>query len=117
MGGAWALAAVLALSGAMTLRPVTVEVTPHVAFAPAFVRVIVRLRPNPDNRGLYVEADSETYGRSSFIQVDGADAPITYWIDWPALDAGEYFIRAICVGSTGRVLARDQTQLRILGRE
>lgn len=99
---------------ALALQPVTVDIYPHVAIEPADVRISVRVRPNPENRGLYVEADGSMY-RASFIQLDGDEAPISYQINWPAFSAGEYTIRA-SVSSNVRVLARDTTTLKVLGR-
>ncbi len=100
---------------ALALKPVTVDVSPHIAFAPASVRVTVRVRPNAENRGLYVEAEGGGY-RSSFIQLEGEDSPITFGIDWPALEAGDYDIRA-SVSSNVKVLAVDHTAVKVLGRE
>lgn len=100
---------------ALALKPVSIDVNPHIAFAPAFVRVTVRVKPNAENRGLYVEADGDAY-RSSFVQLDGADAPILTVIEWPAMDAGEYDVRA-SVSSNVKVLAVDHTTLQVLGRE
>lgn len=99
----------------MSLKAVTVDVTPHVAFAPAFVRVLVRVQPNAENRSLAVEADGPMY-RSSVVPMEGADAPIVYWVEYPALDAGEYAVRASVANSVKHVIARDQTTLKVVGR-
>jgi hypothetical protein len=113
--GSCLVVVMLALYALLAIRPVTIDVYPHLAFAPADVRVTVRVQPNAENRGLVVEADGTMY-RSSFFQLDGADAPITFQINWPALTAGEYDVRA-AVSSRVRVLARDRTTLKVVGAE
>lgn len=80
------------LSLVLAVRAVTIDVSPHVAFAPAFVRVTVHVQPNAENRGLYVEADGETY-RSSFVQLEGADAPITVRVWEPETFLAHYHYR------------------------
>lgn len=106
----------LALYVLLAVKPVTIAIAPHVAFAPAFVRVNVRVQPNAENRGLTVEADGEAY-RSSYFSMEGENAPLRFQVEWPSLPAGEYDVRAVVSDSVQHVIARDVTTLKVIGRE
>ena len=86
---------------AQTEPELQVRLSGHYAFAPATLRAIVRVRPDQDNRLLKVVADSETFLRSSDIELDGASAPRVHTIDWRALPAGTYEISIVVVGTRG----------------
>lgn len=98
----------------LAIRPVTIDVTPHVAFAPAAVVVTVRVQPNQANRGLIVEAEGGDYRRSD-VPLNGERAPIQHRIEWRALGAGEYAVVASVVSTTALV-ARARTNLKVIGR-
>jgi hypothetical protein len=69
------------------------------------VRVRVHLTPNADNRGLELSADSGGYYRSSWIQLDGKEAPQTITLELRNLPGGDYQIRGALFDSTGRARA------------
>lgn len=106
----------LLLYGFLALRPVTIDLSTHHAFEPAFVRVTVRVEPNPDNRNLRVEADGLSY-RSSDIGLEGETAPLVHRIEWRAMPAGEYAVRALVTDSAQKIIARDATTLKVIGRD
>lgn len=95
-------------------KAVTIDVSPHVAFAPADLIVTVRVQPNAENRNLIVEAEGGDYRRSD-VPLEGEDAPITSRVEWRGLNAGEYIVSAK-VESLVATLARDRTQVTVLGR-
>src|SRR3990167_4997924 len=66
----------------------------RVQFEPGVVRVRVRVVPHAVNRGVTVAAISEGFTRSSYEQLDGLQAPITRWIEWRDVPAGEYDVIA-----------------------
>ena len=95
----------------LSVRPVAIAVSPRVAFAPASVRVTVTVQPNAENRGLYVDASGY---RSSFVQLNGEQAPITTYIEWKAVPPGDYTVSADVVSNT-QTLGHAATTLRVLG--
>jgi hypothetical protein len=99
----------------LAIRPVTVDVNPHVAFAPAYVRVTVRVEPNAENRNLTVIADSTEGYRRSDVSLEGEGAAVVHQFEWPRMDAGEYDVSAT-VTSNVATLAKARTHLQVLGR-
>lgn len=77
----------------------------------AYIRVIIRVEPNRDNRNLIFESDSEDgeYSRKD-IQLDGENSPRIFEVSEPQyygrggfqLPAGHYKLRAIVERSTGK---------------
>lgn len=59
------------------------------------IRFCARVLPREENRLIRVELESDSYYRSSDIALEGADAPIANWVQWPALPDGRYRILAI----------------------
>lgn len=98
----------------MANRAVSVEVNPHIAFAPASIQVTVRVQPDAENRNLIVEAVGGDYRRSD-VQLDGDVAPIQHLINWRGLDGGEYEVIASVTSNTA-LLARERTHMRVIGR-
>ena len=83
-------------------QPLALSVTPSYAFAPATVRVRVRLDPSADNRALEIVADSAEFYRSSLIQLEGERAPRVVTLDFRSLPEGDYEIRGALFDSMGR---------------
>ncbi|MDE3155597.1 MAG: hypothetical protein KGN76_10875 [Acidobacteriota bacterium] len=95
---------VLLLAGALILlgtQPVAgadgvdVHVSPHVAGAPATLRIDIGITPASSDRTLEVWTDSGHYARSSAWTLDGANGPRLFTVEWPDLPAGHYrvFVR------------------------
>src|SRR5262249_40933671 len=84
---------------------IAISVSPRFAFAPASVVVRTTVVKDPDNRAMEVTVDGEGYYRSSFVQLDGDDAPRTVTIELRDLPGGAYVVKATLFGSSGR--ARD----------
>lgn len=73
----------------------TMKVTPAQSFAPAILRVRVRMVPSADNRWLEVVADSGSFYRSSLMQLDGDRAPQTMSVEFRGIPGGAYEIHGI----------------------
>ncbi len=92
----------------------TLSVSPVTSFAPANLFVRVGIDPRVENRGVEVEAESETFYRSSFIQLDGDKAPRTATLEIRSLPSGVYEIRAVLLDSTGHHYAAAQRQVTVV---
>ena len=77
----------------------TLRLTPRFVSAPGYLRSLIRVSPNEKNRVLRVEIDSAGYYRSSDIQLDGASAPMSHFVDWKEVPAGKYDLRVSVLGS------------------
>lgn len=101
----------LALSDA---KPITLEVRPRFAFAPADVRILIRLQTNPAHREVRVVADGDAFYRESRWDVEGDRAPRLFEVLWYALPAGQYRVRAD-VASRTAILATDEQTIEVVG--
>src|ERR1700741_3302353 len=94
---------VLVLCGLLALvtRPagagdhLNLAVSPSHAFAPALLRVQVRIAPSVENRTLEIIADSATFYRSSEIQLEGDRSPATFNLEIKAVPEGDYRVVGI----------------------
>jgi hypothetical protein len=77
----------------------TLRLTPRFVSAPGYLRSLIRVAPNEKNRVLRVEIDSAGYYRSSDIQLDGASAPMSHFVDWKEVPAGKYDLRVSVLGA------------------
>jgi hypothetical protein len=92
---------------------ITIAVSPLQSIAPTNVSVRVRVMPDADNRGLELSADSGEYYRSSWIQLDGKEAPQTITKEFQDLPGGYYEIRAALFDSAGRPRAVTRQQVTV----
>jgi hypothetical protein len=83
-------------------QALSVKVTPLKSFAPAMLRVLVRIGPNANNRSLALIADGENFYRSSEVPLAGNAAPKLIEFSWPSLPEGEYSILAVLSDAAGR---------------
>jgi hypothetical protein len=89
----------------------TIAASTSKGFAPATATIRVHVTPNANNRGLEVSVESREYYRSSWIQLDGTEAPQTIAVEVRSLPGGDYQIRGALVDSTGRACAFAQTHV------
>jgi hypothetical protein len=89
-------------SGDATEGRLRIEVFPRVSPAPAAVRVRAVVTPDASNRALQIVADSETFYRSSFVPLDGANAATITETTLKNLPGGEYEVSVILIGADGR---------------
>jgi hypothetical protein len=92
---------------------VSVSVSPTVAREPARITVRVSIEPNPDNRGLEVVAESATFFRSSYLQLEGDRAARTNVFQYRDLPAGDYNVRVVVLDADGSEEGVAVTKLRI----
>ena len=93
----------------------TIKVSPAFSSrAPGSLHVRVRVEPHPDNRLLEIIADSEQFGRTSQIQLDGDESPITFERDLHELPGGDYEVTAVLRDQRGRQAALATAKALIL---
>jgi len=80
----------------------TIRVSPAMTVAPAFVRVEAIVERDAGNRALRITAESDTFYRSSEIQLDGANGPLVSVLDFQSLPTGTYQVTGILVGTGGQ---------------
>ena len=91
MAIAWPLSAGdLGSSGA-----VSVTVSPTVSREPAQITVRVLIEPNPDHRSLEVVAESASFFRRSYVQLEGDRAARSQVFQYHGLPAGDYAVRVV----------------------
>ena len=83
-------------------QPLTLQVSPSVVPAPAFVRVRAVVEASAENRSLEIVAQSSEFYRSSRIDLDGRNAPPLAVFEYPNLPAGMYEISAVLAGTGGK---------------
>ena len=91
----------------------TLRLTPRFVSAPGYLRSLIRVAPHDANRVLRVEIDSESYYRSSDIQLEGASAPMSHFVDWKEVPAGKYSLIVSVIGPSGdpRLVRRQDFQV------
>ena len=98
-------------------EPVALEVSPAVSFAPAEVRIRIRVEPNATNRAMTVVADSDSFYRSSTIQLEGDHSPLTTQLQFRGLPRGEYAITATVIGIDGKTTGVAHRRVNIVDVE
>jgi hypothetical protein len=83
-------------------QPLTLQVSPTTAPAPAFVRVRAVIEGSDDNRALEITAQSPDYFRRSRVDLDGRHAPPLAVFEYANLPPGLYDITAVLVGTGGK---------------
>ena len=77
----------------------TLRLTPRFVSAPGYLRSLIRVAPHEANRVLRVEIDSAGSYRRSDIQLEGASAPTSHFVDWKEVPAGKYDLRVSVLGA------------------
>jgi hypothetical protein len=83
-------------------EPITMKVSPAVAFAPANLVVRATVPSDADNRSVEIIAESSDFYRSSEIQLEGDKAPRTSMFEFRNLPPGTYEVRATLFGASGK---------------
>jgi hypothetical protein len=76
-------------------------VSPELAVAPAFLTVRVRVDAAPENRRLQVVAESESYYRSSEVQLEGETGEPLSVFEFRGLPTGVYQVTGVLIGANG----------------
>jgi hypothetical protein len=93
----------------------TLRLTPRFVSAPGYLRSLIRVMPNADNRVMRVSIDSGNYYRSSDIQLEGADAAMSHFLDWKQVPAGKYELKVEVIGATGDTRMMRHIDFQVLG--
>jgi hypothetical protein len=93
----------------------TLRLTPRFVSAPGYLRSLIRVSPNEKNRVLRVEIDSAGYYRSSDIQLEGASAPMSHFVDWKEVPAGKYDLRVSVLGAGDDARVVRTINFQVLG--
>ena len=93
----------------------TLRLTPRFVSAPGYLRSLIRVAPHEANRVLRVEIDSESYYRSSDIQLEGASAPMSHFVDWKEVPAGKYNLIVSVIGPSGDPRLVRRVDFQVLG--
>src|SRR5262245_14614118 len=95
-------------------EPITMRVSPAVAFAPANLIVRATIQADSENRAVIVTADSPDFYRASEMPLNGDQAPRTNVFEFRSLPPGSYEVRAILVGSSGRPRGTVRQQVNVI---
>ena len=108
---AWMLGVsiLVALDGPLRI---SLNVSPRLTSAPATIRCQVSIDPRPEHRAAHLEASSDDFYRSSAWQLEGENAPRTFWVEW-RLPAGDYQVIA-SVADANRVLATVRQSVLVI---
>lgn len=104
-----------AVAQAKSPDELTLRLTPRVVSAPGFLRSLIRVAPNDANRVLRVEIDSDDYYRSSDIPLEGASAPMSHFVDWKQVPAGNYDLIVSVLGTSGDARAVRRVNFQVIG--
>lgn len=83
-------------------QPLSLQVSPAMAAAPAFISVRAMIEASDDNRALEVVAQSSEFFRSSRIELDGRAAPPLSVFQYSNLPPGLYEVSAFLIGTSGQ---------------
>jgi hypothetical protein len=117
-------ATMLVVAAVVTLGPVSghadgtiaLHVSPRVAAEPATLMIRATVERHADNRGLDVRILSSEYSRSSFVQLDGLDAPRTTTMTYPEIPGGTYQVQITVLGPGGKARATTSDEIKILSK-
>jgi hypothetical protein len=92
-------------------------VSPAQSFAPATLRIQVRLERDVDNRALEIAADSGDFYRSSVVELDGERAPRVVIVEFRSVPGGHYEIRSALRDGVGHERACVRQQAIVISSE
>ena len=95
-------------------EPISMKVSPAVAFAPANLVVRATIEADADNRAVEIVAESADFYRSSQIQLEGDKAPRTNRFEFRSLPPGTYEVRARLIGADGQPRGNARQQVNVI---
>jgi len=95
-------------------EPITMKISPAVAFAPANLVVRTTVEADAANRGIEIIAESPDFYRSSEIQLEGDKAARTTTFEFRSLPPGTYEVRARLLGADGQARAAARVQVNVI---
>ena len=94
--------------------PLSAHIYPRVGRAPAIVRLLIRVEPAAGNRALQIVIDSDTYYRSSTIELSAENAPRTHTIEFRHVPVGVHDVNVALIDAAGSVRATVSDRVLIL---
>lgn len=98
---AFSCAMLLAVTTLDSATGVKMNVSPTISRAPAVLKVRITLNPLPDDRTLYVVAESPTFYRASEVQLEGEQSQAVNMFEFRDLPPGMYHITGVVRGAHG----------------
>jgi len=95
-------------------EPMTLRVSPAVAFAPATLIVRASVEADARNRTVEIVAESPAFYRSSEIQLDGDRAPRTNTFEFRSVPPGTYDVKATLRDSSGQARAMVRSTVNVI---
>jgi len=95
-------------------EPISMRVSPAIAFAPANLIVRATIEADSENRAVRVTADSADFYRASEMPLNGDQAPRTNTFEFRSLPPGSYEVRAILIGPGGRPRGTVRQQVNVI---
>ena len=95
-------------------EPLSVSVSPAVAFAPATLIVRARIEADSRNRAVEIVAESPSFYRSSEIQLDGDRAARTNTFEFRAVPPGTYDVKATLIDASGQPRATVRSSVNVI---
>ena len=97
-------------------KPLTLNVRPRMAFAPADLSIFIRLVPAEDDRFLRVWTDGMGYSRSSEWSLEGSKSARTYTVEWRRIfPADDYDIIASVSDYLHKIRASETQRVILTG--
>ena len=91
-----------------------IKVSPAVSFAPANLVVRTMIEANGENRAVEIVAESDSFYRSSEIQLEGDRAPRTSTFEFKSVPGGVYEVTATLLGSRGERLRSVRQEVNVI---
>ena len=95
----------------------TIQVSPAVAFAPANLVVKTMIQADHENRSVEIVAESDSFYRSSQVELDGEKAPRTTMFEFRSVPGGTYDVAATLFNASGKPLRVVHTQVDVIPAE
>ena len=95
-------------------KPLTLNVRPRMAFAPADLAIFIRLIPEPSDRNLRVWTDGFGYSRSSEWTIEAKGKPMAFDVQWRHIFPADAYDIVASVSDAWHVIRASETQRVIL---
>ena len=92
----------------------SMRVSPAVSFAPATLIVKTLIEADAENRAVSIVAESESFYRSSEMQLDGDRAPRSTTFEFRSVPGGVYQVIATLVGARGETLRTVRQEVNVI---
>ncbi len=96
---------------------IEIGVYPTFSTEPSNVVVTISLTRSPNNRRLEWSCDAPTgMYRASMIELDGAESPARYRVEWNSVRAGEYVCQVRLIGMDEKLLDVSSAKFTVQSR-